>query len=402
MCRLAFFAGKDEGRDQKVLIKTFKDLDARQGGDGMGVALLRDHASVVIEKGVAMSPERCARLVATRAADETAMWHCRKSTTGKPVDAACHPFYISAAHTNRSGWEHEVVLVHNGIISDWERYCTILFRKGRTYNDSMLLTYLMAMRGRHVVKNLLGSGAVISAERLVNQEKKQSTRWRYQCIRVSSGDLRSMPYGGVISTRFDDLVTSDTEVVGNKWHRIFTGKMVPVNAERKYLHTAHEYETAWCQWYGSEGTPDWAAEKRYVAARAKSQALPASPPYAPQPSTFLVETEINDALGAVVGHSTQNLTVTISERQQTVGGSSDTCWDMRMSMPGYVDLVVTFCNKKAMWKVWHNLESRRPSQRLALLRVLRDMARTEVESNPTDHVLTPTDRVLWRTLGNKK
>lgn len=85
-------------------------LNARQGGDGMGVASMNPFGKTRVHKGLDMGPNEAAHWVYNRMmkGDNYFVFHCRMATTGSVNSRNCHPF--------KHG---DLVLAHNGVCSEF-------------------------------------------------------------------------------------------------------------------------------------------------------------------------------------------------------------------------------------------------------------------------------------------
>ena len=122
MCGIVGYVG--DRKAFPILVNGLKRLEYR-GYDSSGVALAQDGQIVVYKKqGMVVAMEEHA--LANNTSGNTGIAHTRWATHGQPSDENAHP------HTSNSG---ELVLVHNGIIENYQSLKELLAGKGYTFHS---------------------------------------------------------------------------------------------------------------------------------------------------------------------------------------------------------------------------------------------------------------------------
>ncbi|UCC45206.1 MAG: glutamine--fructose-6-phosphate aminotransferase, partial [Candidatus Zixiibacteriota bacterium] len=135
MCGIVGYVGSRKARP--ILINGIKRLEYR-GYDSAGIALLTSEGLVVSKSVGKISMLEAA--LGDREFDSThGIAHTRWATHGEPSEANAHP------HTDN---DHQIALVHNGIIENYRTVREFLVRKGvtiKTQTDTEVLVHLIAM-----------------------------------------------------------------------------------------------------------------------------------------------------------------------------------------------------------------------------------------------------------------
>ncbi|XCI75233.1 MAG: glutamine--fructose-6-phosphate transaminase (isomerizing) [Flavobacteriales bacterium] len=122
MCGIVGYLG--DGAAYPILINGLKRLEYR-GYDSAGIALLRDELCTIVKtKGKVSRLEE--KAVAYDIRSTIGIGHTRWATHGVPNDINAHP------HASNSG---RLVLIHNGIIENYEVVKTMLIEKGFTFQS---------------------------------------------------------------------------------------------------------------------------------------------------------------------------------------------------------------------------------------------------------------------------
>ena len=132
MCRIAVIPNP---RGQPELAEMLEALQASNGGDGNGVALIPEMRVI---KGVELSTAKIAKIVADRS--DPAIFHTRLASVGAVCNHLCQPF--------RAGG---IVLAHNGTSIGWREIALALFESGERMtpplSDSLTMTHAVRRWG---------------------------------------------------------------------------------------------------------------------------------------------------------------------------------------------------------------------------------------------------------------
>src|SRR5918992_48192 len=155
MCGIVGYAGRE--RCVEVLMEGLRNLEYR-GYDSAGLALAMPEAGIEIAREVGPL-ENLADAVGKRNGDfskvRSGVGHTRWATHGRPSEANAHP------HTG--GADHEVAVVHNGIIENHAELREGLEERGlvfRSETDTEVIAHLLAERvaaGEPLEKALVGT-----------------------------------------------------------------------------------------------------------------------------------------------------------------------------------------------------------------------------------------------------
>ena len=122
MCGIVGYIG--DRKAFPILVNGLKRLEYR-GYDSSGVALAQDGEIAVYKKqGMVVAMEEHA--LANNTSGSTGIAHTRWATHGQPSDENAHP------HVSNSG---DLVLVHNGIIENYQSLKDLLKSKGYTFHS---------------------------------------------------------------------------------------------------------------------------------------------------------------------------------------------------------------------------------------------------------------------------
>ncbi|MFV0237575.1 MAG: glutamine--fructose-6-phosphate transaminase (isomerizing) [Flavobacteriales bacterium] len=122
MCGIVGYLGNKEA--YPIIIKGLKRLEYR-GYDSAGIAVLRDNAITLVKtKGKVAELEKKAGDTALES--KIGIGHTRWATHGVPNDINSHP------HVSNNG---EIVLIHNGIIENYEPIKQMLISNGYTFQS---------------------------------------------------------------------------------------------------------------------------------------------------------------------------------------------------------------------------------------------------------------------------
>lgn len=130
MCRLALFnyAGAEYIEAYYGLERFFQYLEDMNGGDGNGIAVLRD-GRFTIKKGVYFTPKEAAEEL-LRKEFTWAIFHTRLASAGSVRDSNCHPFRRGRYILAMNGTEHGFSAIADamGGITDTEAILITLHR----------------------------------------------------------------------------------------------------------------------------------------------------------------------------------------------------------------------------------------------------------------------------------
>ena len=135
MCGIVAYIGKREA--YPILIKGLQRLEYR-GYDSAGIAILNPNGLHIYKKKGKVND----LIEHTTDKDITAsigMGHTRWATHGEPNDTNAHP------HVSQN---NDIVLIHNGIIENYESIRTALIKDGHTFRsetDTEVLAHLIAV-----------------------------------------------------------------------------------------------------------------------------------------------------------------------------------------------------------------------------------------------------------------
>lgn len=132
MCGIVAYIGKKDA--YPILIKGLQRLEYR-GYDSAGVALFNEGIQVLKKKGKVKELEDFAAQHDT--AGHIGIGHTRWATHGEPNDVNAHPHY--------SG-DHDLAIIHNGIIENYEPIKKALSQKGHIFHsdtDTEVLIHLI-------------------------------------------------------------------------------------------------------------------------------------------------------------------------------------------------------------------------------------------------------------------
>ncbi|NQV54134.1 MAG: glutamine--fructose-6-phosphate transaminase (isomerizing) [Flavobacteriales bacterium] len=121
MCGIVGYTGKKEAYD--ILIKGLQRLEYR-GYDSAGVALTND--SIIVHKCKGKVADLQRHIGDGDVSGHSGIGHTRWATHGEPNDENAHP------HTSMSG---ELVLIHNGIIENYDSIKKELLARGYTFQS---------------------------------------------------------------------------------------------------------------------------------------------------------------------------------------------------------------------------------------------------------------------------
>ena len=169
MCGIVGYVG---GRQAyPILVKGLTRLEYR-GYDSAGVALVNDNGDLVVykTKGKVKDLERAAE--GKDVSGTVGIAHTRWATHGEPSDVNSHPHYSE---------NHELALIHNGIIENYQALKTELTRKGyhfRSQTDTevviQLIQYMMDSLGVSFDEAVpLALNNVVGAYALVIMDKRE-------------------------------------------------------------------------------------------------------------------------------------------------------------------------------------------------------------------------------------
>ena len=169
MCGIVGYVG---GRQAyPILVKGLTRLEYR-GYDSAGVALVNDNGDLVVykTKGKVKDLERTAE--GKDVSGTVGIAHTRWATHGEPSDVNSHPHYSE---------NHELALIHNGIIENYQALKTELTRKGyhfRSQTDTevviQLIQYMMDSLGVSFDEAVpLALNNVVGAYALVIMDKRE-------------------------------------------------------------------------------------------------------------------------------------------------------------------------------------------------------------------------------------
>ncbi len=169
MCGIVGYVG---GRQAyPILVKGLTRLEYR-GYDSAGVALVNDNGDLVVykTKGKVKDLERAAE--GKDVSGTVGIAHTRWATHGEPSDVNSHPHYSE---------NHELALIHNGIIENYQALKTELTRKGyhfRSQTDTevviQLIQYMMDSLGVSFDEAVpLALNHVVGAYALVIMDKRE-------------------------------------------------------------------------------------------------------------------------------------------------------------------------------------------------------------------------------------
>ena len=169
MCGIVGYVG---GRQAyPILVKGLTRLEYR-GYDSAGVALVNDNGDLVVykTKGKVKDLERAAE--GKDVSGTVGIAHTRWATHGEPSDVNSHPHYSE---------NHELALIHNGIIENYQALKTELTRKGyhfRSQTDTevviQLIQYMMDSMGVSFDEAVpLALNHVVGAYALVIMDKRE-------------------------------------------------------------------------------------------------------------------------------------------------------------------------------------------------------------------------------------
>ena len=133
MCRIAVIPNP---RGQPELAEMLEALQASNGGDGNGVALIPEMRVI---KGVELSTANIAKIVADRS--DPVIFHTRRASVGAVCNHLCQPF--------KAG---DIVLAHNGTSTGWREIALALFESGERItpplSDSLTMAHAVRRWGR--------------------------------------------------------------------------------------------------------------------------------------------------------------------------------------------------------------------------------------------------------------
>lgn len=133
MCGIVGYIGKRPAKT--ILLDGLKRLEYR-GYDSAGIAVC-DHGQLALEKTVGKITNLENLIKDKKWEGTTGIAHTRWATHGKPSEINAHP------HTDCEG---KIVIVHNGILENYQRLKTWLLKKGhrfRSQTDSEILAHLI-------------------------------------------------------------------------------------------------------------------------------------------------------------------------------------------------------------------------------------------------------------------
>lgn len=178
MCGIVGYTGSREAFP--ILIKGLKRLEYR-GYDSAGVALTNDNGDLVIykTKGKVKDLEKVS--ADKDRSGSIGIAHTRWATHGEPSDINSHPHFSQ---------DHNIALIHNGIIENYQSLKTELTRKGYEFKSQtdtevvvMLIQYMMDSHGITLeeavplaLRNVIGAYALVimdktNPERLIAARK---------------------------------------------------------------------------------------------------------------------------------------------------------------------------------------------------------------------------------------
>ena len=143
MCGIVGYVG---GRQAyPILIKGLTRLEYR-GYDSAGVALIGDSGDLVVYKTKGKVKDLEAAAAEKDTSGSIGIAHTRWATHGEPSDVNSHPHYSE---------NHQLALIHNGIIENYQALKTELTRKGyhfQSQTDTEVVIQLIQymMDSRHV------------------------------------------------------------------------------------------------------------------------------------------------------------------------------------------------------------------------------------------------------------
>ena len=169
MCGIVGYVG---GRQAyPILIKGLTRLEYR-GYDSAGVALINDDGDLVVYKTKGKVKDLEAAVADKNVSGSTGIAHTRWATHGEPSDVNSHPHYSE---------NHQLALIHNGIIENYQSLKTELTRKGYHFQSQtdtevviQLIQYMMDSRKVSFDKAVpMALRHVVGAYALVIMDKNQ-------------------------------------------------------------------------------------------------------------------------------------------------------------------------------------------------------------------------------------
>lgn len=169
MCGIVGYVG---GRQAyPILIKGLTRLEYR-GYDSAGVALINDSGDLVVYKTKGKVKDLEAAAADKNVSGSTGIAHTRWATHGEPSDVNSHPHYSE---------NHQLALIHNGIIENYQSLKTELTRKGYHFQSQtdtevviQLIQYMMDSRKVSFDKAVpMALRHVVGAYALVIMDKNQ-------------------------------------------------------------------------------------------------------------------------------------------------------------------------------------------------------------------------------------
>ena len=169
MCGIVGYVG---GRQAyPILIKGLTRLEYR-GYDSAGVALINDDGDLVVYKTKGKVKDLEAAAADKNVSGSTGIAHTRWATHGEPSDVNSHPHYSE---------NHQLALIHNGIIENYQALKTELTRKGYHFQSQtdtevviQLIQYMMDSRGASFDEAVpMALNHVVGAYALVIMDKNQ-------------------------------------------------------------------------------------------------------------------------------------------------------------------------------------------------------------------------------------
>ncbi|MFH1753478.1 MAG: class II glutamine amidotransferase, partial [Candidatus Omnitrophota bacterium] len=158
MCGIVGYVGERDAVE--VLLKGLKRLEYR-GYDSAGIAVLKD-GSISIKKKKGKIKDLASLLESEPVSGTIGISHTRWATHGIPNDANAHPHFDS---------NHEIAVVHNGIIENFQELKDHLVMEGCKFSsdtDTEVIAHLIAKfysgdleeAVRKAIKELHGSYAI--------------------------------------------------------------------------------------------------------------------------------------------------------------------------------------------------------------------------------------------------
>jgi len=159
MCGIVGYVGERNATD--VLMKGLKRLEYR-GYDSAGIAVFNDKGEIVYRKKKGKVNELSRVLESQPLSGYIGISHTRWSTHGAPSDINAHPHFDK---------DHEIAVVHNGIIENFQDLKNALIREGYKFvseTDTEVIAHLISKyyKGdleeavRRAIKELRGSYAI--------------------------------------------------------------------------------------------------------------------------------------------------------------------------------------------------------------------------------------------------